>query len=133
MGDLDATADAAEVDAIDTPAEVEAAFRTQRRVALGYFALFAAITLGIPLATLTLEWWTGGRVVGGMSPSFVSAAIGLYVVFSLVVAAAAGLANSTEEQMLGHRSSAPVRVRDAIGEDNRAAPPTNPSGGSGPA
>lgn len=119
MGDLDdpgwsALADAPALDEHDSPAEVDAAFRTQRRIALAYGGLFLLATLGVPLLTLALDWWSDGRVLGGMSPNFVMAAGGLYVVFFLLAVAAATLANSVEDRMLGRAGSVGVDREDGL-------------------
>lgn len=85
----------------DTLAEVDAAFRTQRRIAVGYYVLFLVIILAVPALTLVLDWWWQGRVVGGMSPSFLMAAAGLYLCFFILALAAATLATAVEDRMLG--------------------------------
>ena len=90
-----------EVDEHDTPAEVDATFRTLRRVAIGYFALFLVAITGVPALTLALGWWSEGRLIGGMSPSFVMAAFGLYVFFFVIGLAAATLSTAVEARMLG--------------------------------
>lgn len=90
-----------EFDETDTPAEVDAAFRTLRRVAVGYFALFLAAVTGLPALSLTLDWWSRGRLIGGMSPGFVMAAFGLYVFFFAIGLAAATLSTAVEARMLG--------------------------------
>jgi hypothetical protein len=90
-----------EVDEHDTPAEVDATFRTLRRVAVGYFTVFVVAVTGVPALTLTLDWWSQGRLIGGMSPGFVMAAFGLYVFFFLVGLAAATLSTAVEARMLG--------------------------------
>lgn len=84
----------------DTDAEVDAAFRTQRRVALGYFVVFLGVILAVPTLTLILTWWTDGRILG-MSPNFLMAAGGLYLVFFVVALAATSLADTVEDRMLG--------------------------------
>lgn len=89
------------VDEHDTPAEVDAAFRTLRRVAVGYFTVFLVAVTGVPALTLTLGWWSQGRLIGGMSPGFVMAAFGLYVFFFLTGLAAATLSTAVEARMLG--------------------------------
>lgn len=85
----------------DTPAEVDANFRTQRRIAVGYFVLFLIVTLTVPALTLVLDWWSRGRIVGGMSPNFIMAAGGLYLFFFLLALAAATLSSTVEDRMLG--------------------------------
>lgn len=90
-----------EVDEHDTPAEVDATFRTLRRVAIGYVTVFLVAVTGVPALTLTLGWWSEGRLIGGMSPGFVMAAFGLYVFFFLIGLAAATLSTAVEARMLG--------------------------------
>lgn len=88
-------------DEYDTPAEVDAAFRTLRRAGIGYFVTFLIGVGGMPVLTLGLNWWTGGRLFGGMSPAFVMAACGLYVFFFIIGLVAAKLADGVEARMLG--------------------------------
>lgn len=88
-------------DVHDTPAEVDATFRTLRRVAVGYFTVFLATVTGVPVLSLTLGWWSDGRLIGGMSPGFVMAAFGLYVFFFLIGLAVATLSTAVEARMLG--------------------------------
>lgn len=88
-------------DEYDTPAEVDAAFRTQRRIAFAYFAVFLVVTLAVPALTLVLDWWYTGRIIGAMSPNFVMAAGGLYVFFFFIALGAATLASTVEDRMLG--------------------------------
>lgn len=85
----------------DSPAEVEATFHTQRRVAIGYFLVFVVVTFTVPVLSLTWSWWTGARLLGGMSPSFLMAAAGLYVFFLVLGVMAATLADGVEDRMLG--------------------------------
>jgi hypothetical protein len=94
-GDLDG------LDEFDAPAEVAAAARTQRRIALGYGLVFALAILASPVLSLTLPWWSGARLLGGMSPGFVAVAGGIYAFFLALGIAAASLARSVEMRMLG--------------------------------
>lgn len=84
----------------DTPAEVDAVWRSQRRVALSYLALFLLGTLGIGLAIVGLPW-TIDASLGGFSPAFILAAVGLYVFFFALAIAASLLANAIEDRMMG--------------------------------
>lgn len=86
----------------DTPAEVDAAVATQRRSALAYAGVFLVVTLAVPSLTLLLPWWSEARLLGGLSPNFVVAAGGLYLFFAVLGAAAASLASTIEDRMLGH-------------------------------
>ena len=85
----------------DGPAEVAAAARTQRRIAIGYGLVFTLVILSVPMLSLTLPGWSGSRLLGGMSPSFVFVAGGLYAFFLALGVAAATLARSVEGRMLG--------------------------------
>lgn len=90
-----------DLDEHDTPAEVDATFRTLRRVALWHSVLFLAAILGVPALSLTLGWWSDARIDGGMSPGFAMAAFGLYAFFLAVGLAAATLSSAVEARMLG--------------------------------
>lgn len=83
-----------------TPAEVDATFRTLRRVAVGYFVVFLLAVAAFPVLSLTLDWWSQARLVGGMSPGFLVAAFGLYVFFAVLGIAAARLTSAVEHRML---------------------------------
>lgn len=106
----------------DTPAEVDATFRTQRRIAVGYFLLFFAVTIAVPALTLVLDWWSTGRVFGAMSPNFVMAAVGLYVFFFLLAVAASSLASAVEDRMLGGQGWPSFRLDDDPAATDPAAP-----------
>lgn len=99
-------------DTRDTPAEVDAAFRTLRRSAFAYFAVFLLVVGAFPALSLTLDWWSDSRLVGNMSPGFVTAAVGLYVVFVIIAIAAATLTSAVEDRMLGGSSDAPDTIDD---------------------
>lgn len=90
----------------DTPAEVDAAFRTLRRIAFTYFIVFLVVLGSFPVLALTLDWWTQSRVLGDFSPAFLAASVGLYVVFAVIGVAAATLSSSVESRMLGGTSAA---------------------------
>lgn len=91
----------AELQEYDAPAEVDAAFVTQRRIAVGYGLVFLLVTFAIPVLTVSSRWWIDARVIGGMSPSFLMTGIGLYVFFVGIGIAAATLADGSEDRMLG--------------------------------
>jgi hypothetical protein len=91
----------APTDEYDTPAEVDATFRTLRRVAVGYFAVFVAGLVALPVLSVAVDWWSDGRLIGGMSPGFAMTALGLYVFFFAIALAAATLSTAVEDRMLG--------------------------------
>lgn len=93
-------------DEFDSPAEVDAAFRTQLRIAVGYFAVFVGGMLLIPAGTVASEWWPGGRL-STWATGFVLAGAGLYVFFFVLGLGAASLANGVERRMLGTPSDDP--------------------------
>lgn len=102
--DLDAPLifdDGSSSDDFDSPAEVEAAFRAQRRVALSYAGLFGVVILAVPALSLVVGWWSDSRLLVGMSPAFGMAAVGLYLVFFVIALSARSLADDVEDQMLG--------------------------------
>lgn len=88
----------------DDQAEVDAAFRLQRRIAIGYFVLFIAATVGVAVALLTLRWMSEASIFGGFTPGFALAAFGLYLFFVAMGAAASSLANGVDDRMMGTRS-----------------------------
>jgi hypothetical protein len=88
-------------DEYDTPAEVDAVFRTQRRIAVGYGLVFLGGVLLIPALTLVTDWWAIGRLAGWWTTSFVAAGTGLYVFFFLLGIGAASLSSGVEHRMLG--------------------------------
>ena len=97
----------------DTPAEVDAASRTLRRIAVGYALLFLAVVAAYPLLSLALDWWSQARLpaaLGGLSPGFLTAAVGLYVVFAGMGIAVASLSSAVEARMLGSVASDPDQV-----------------------
>ncbi len=93
-------------DEFDTPAEVDAVFRTQRRIAVGYFVVFIGGLLLVPAATLATRWWPGAQL-SGWAEGFVLAGAGLYVFFFVVGIGAATLANGVERRMLGTPTDEP--------------------------
>lgn len=105
------------------PADVDASFRTVRRVAVGHFLVFLGVVVAVPVLTLTVGWWSDGRLIGRMSPSFVMAAFGLYVFFFALAAAAATLSNAVEERMLGDPEPDPDPDPDAGSAEQWAEPP----------
>jgi hypothetical protein len=95
----------------DTPVEVAATFRTQRRVAVAYLALFLVITLAVPALNALVDWWTDGRLLGGISPAFAVSTIGLYLVIIAIGVLGARVADQVERRMLGGRHELLQRLR----------------------
>ncbi|WP_191089769.1 DUF485 domain-containing protein [Nesterenkonia ebinurensis] len=108
-GDLTGPASQYDGETRDTPAEVDAAFRTLRRIAVTYFIVFLVVVAAFPVLTLTLDWWLDSRLIGSLSPGFLTVAVGLYVVFAGIGIAAATLSSSVEQRMLGSQSDEDFR------------------------
>ncbi len=84
----------------DTPEEVEAVFRAQRRLSLRYALLFFIVTLLLPVLHVVWEAWVTRPLWGGLTPAFIAATI-LYPAFCLLLAAAYTMrANRLEEDLL---------------------------------
>ena len=66
-------------DHIDTIETVNAVFTEQRKLSFTYGAVFFAVTLAIPLITVTSEWWYDG-VGKGFTPNYFVVSL-LYYVF----------------------------------------------------
>lgn len=99
----------------DTPAEVAAAFRTQRRVAIAYLLLFLTLTVAVPALNTFVDWWTDGRLLGGISPAFAVSTVGLYGVIITIGVLGARVADQVERRMLGGRELLEEQLR--IDED----------------
>lgn len=97
---MDLPVDPAGADERDTPAEVDAVFRTQRRIAAAHVAVLLGGLLLVPAATLATRWWPGARL-SGWAEGFVLAGAGLYVFLFLVGLGASTLATGVERRMLG--------------------------------
>jgi len=85
----------------DTPEEVDALFRAQRRLSISHALLFFAGTLLLPVVQAVWPAWTTSPVWGGLTPAFIAATV-LYPLFCLVLAASYTMrANRLDEDLLG--------------------------------
>lgn len=85
----------------DTPEEVDALFRAQRRLSVSHALLFFAGTLLLPLVQAAWPAWTTSPVWGGLTPAFIAATL-LYPLFCIVLAASYTMrANRLDEDFLG--------------------------------
>lgn len=98
-------------DEFDTPAEVDAVFRTQRRIAIGYFVVFLGGVLLFPLLTLLTDRWPNDDVAD-WATGFVAAGAGLYLFFFVLGFGAASLASGVERRMLGSPDHDPAADPD---------------------
>ncbi|WP_370324325.1 hypothetical protein [Euzebya sp.] len=98
----------------DTPAEVVAAFRTLRRVAVAYMLLFLVVVVTVPLLNGLAGWWTRGELVGGVSPAFAAAVVGLYAAIIAIGMLSARVADQVERRMLGGRELLDTDVDDEV-------------------
>ncbi len=85
----------------DTPEEVDALFRAQRRLSVNHALLFLAGTLLLPVVQAVWPAWTTREVWGGLTPAFIAATV-LYPLFCIVLAASYTMrANRLDEDFLG--------------------------------
>jgi uncharacterized membrane protein (DUF485 family) len=85
----------------DTPEEVDALFRAQRRLSVSHALLFLAGTLTLPVVQALWPAWTTSPVWGGLTPAFIAATV-LYPLFCIVLAASYTMrANRLDEDLLG--------------------------------
>jgi uncharacterized membrane protein (DUF485 family) len=85
----------------DTPEEVDALFRAQRRLSVNHALLFFAGTLLLPVVQAVWPAWTTREVWGGLTPAFIAATV-LYPLFCIVLAASYTMrANRLDEDFLG--------------------------------
>lgn len=120
--------DVAGTEVRDTPAEVDAVFRTQRRIAVTYFLLFLLLVAAFPVLTLVSGWWLDARLIGDLSPGFLTVAVGLYVLFAAIGIAAATLSSSVESRMLGTDAQTDARA-DSSADPSADAAPAGDAGG----
>jgi len=69
----------------DTIADVDIVFRRQRKLSFTYGAIFFAVTLFIPAASVWWPTWYTGQIWGGFTLNYFTVAIG-YFVFLWVMA-----------------------------------------------
>lgn len=99
----------------DTPEEVDAVFRAQRRLSVGHGLLFFAVTALLPVLHVAWPAWTTTAVWGGLTPAFVAATV-LYPLFCIVLAASYTMrANRLDEDLLG-RARTSGRAWEVPGE-----------------
>ncbi len=85
----------------DTPEEVDAVFRAQRRLSVGHGLLFLLGTALLPVLHVVWPAWTTNPVWGGLTPAFIAATL-LYPLFCIVLAASYTMrANRLDEDLLG--------------------------------
>ena len=103
--------DAAWEDAeFDTPEEVEAVFRAQRRLALRYAGLFFAVTLALPVVSFLEPAWTERPLLGGFTMAGLAMTV-VYPLFCVLLGLSYALeASRMEESLLGRRFARSVAV-----------------------
>lgn len=107
---------------VDTSAEVDAAFRSQRRIATTYLVVFVVVVAMVALGTVALPWATADQAIAGFSPSFLAIAVGLYLFFVVIGVAAASLANGVDDRMMGANSLPPSPWPGASDDGRREVP-----------
>lgn len=95
-----------EEEEFDSPPEVDAVFRAQRRLSLIYGGAFFLVTLSIPLLTVISRFWSQVPVLGGFSLSFWMVVVFYHLFYVLLGAGYALQANRLEQELLGRRRGA---------------------------
>lgn len=88
-------------DEFDPAPEVDAVFRAQRRLSFIYGGVFLAVTMSIPLLTVTSRYWTQVPVLGGFTLNYLVVALFYHLVYVLIGAAYTLQANRLEQELLG--------------------------------
>lgn len=92
-----------EEEEFDSPAEVDAVFRAQRRVSFIYGIIFLAVTMSIPVLTITNGYWIRTGALGGFTLNYLVVAVLYHFLYVLVGAAYTLQANRLEQELLGRR------------------------------
>lgn len=90
-------------DEFDAVPEVDAVFRAQRRLSFMYGGIFLAVTISIPLLTVTSRYWTRVPVLGGFTLNYLVVAVLYHLLYVLIGAAYTIQANRLEHELLGPR------------------------------
>lgn len=85
----------------DSIEEVDAVARSLRRKALQYAAVILVLLLAVPLFAWIGPDWFSRPVWGGFTLNFLTVAVLLHVAFVVVAVAFTGVANRSEDEMLG--------------------------------
>ncbi len=105
----------------DTPEEVDAVFRAQRRLSIGHGLLFLVVTALLPVLHVAWPAWSTTAVWGGLTPAFMAATV-LYPLFCIILAASYTMrANRMDEDLLG-RVQTPGRAWEVAGEPAQGDP-----------
>ncbi len=100
---MSATEAREETNFYDTPEEVEACFKAQRKLSLTYGAIFFASVLIIPFLSGTAEWWYGKEIWGGFTLNYLVVALIYHIFYFLLGLAYAYQANNLEDRLLGSK------------------------------
>lgn len=86
---------------VDTPEEVDRAYRAQLKLSVTYGIVFFASVLLIPFLSGTAEWWYGRKIWGGFTLNYLVVAIIFHVFYALLGFFYAKQANALEDKLLG--------------------------------
>lgn len=90
-----------EMEFVDTPEEVDRAYRAQLKLSVTYGIVFFASVLLIPFLSGTAEWWYGRKIWGGFTLNYLVVAIIFHVFYALLGFFYAKQANALEDKLLG--------------------------------
>lgn len=90
-------------DDFDDAPEVDAVFRAQRRLSFLYGGIFFAVTMSIPVLSMTSQFWRSAPVLLGFSLNYLVVGFVYHLLYVLIGAAYALQANRLEQELLGRR------------------------------
>ncbi|MEN3042321.1 MAG: hypothetical protein ABDH59_03335 [Fervidobacterium sp.] len=93
--------DRKEVEFVDTPEEVDRAYRAQLKLAVTYGIVFFVSVLLIPFLSGSAEWWYGKPIWGGFTLNYLVVAVLFHVFYVILGYFYVKQANALEDKLLG--------------------------------
>lgn len=90
-----------EMEFVDTPEEVDRAYRAQLKLAVTYGVVFFISVLLIPFLSGTAEWWYGKEIWGGFTLNYLVVALLFHVFYIALAYFFVKQANALEDKLLG--------------------------------
>jgi len=101
-------------DHIDTIESVDAVFRAQRKLSFTYGAIFFAVTLGIPAASVWWEAWYATEIWGGFTANYLFVGVFYFIFLCVMAWTYSKQADKLDERLL--EMAEEIAARTAEGE-----------------